>query len=200
DRCPNDPEDKDGFQDEDGCPDPDNDADGIPDVVDKCPNEKETFNGFEDEDGCPDKGKVIIEENNILILEKINFETGSSKILPESFGIVEAVATTLTHHPEFTLVEVQGHADERSDDKYNLRLTQERANAVVDALVSKGVDRSKLRSMGYGEYCPLDPAHNAPAWEKNRRVEFKVVKTDKGPTNVDLGCEKARSKGVKPPP
>lgn len=54
DKCPNDPEDKDGFQDDDGCPDPDNDADGIPDRVDKCPNEPENFNGYQDDDGCPD--------------------------------------------------------------------------------------------------------------------------------------------------
>lgn len=54
DRCPKDPEDRDGFQDEDGCPDPDNDADGIPDVNDKCPNEAEDKDGFQDEDGCPD--------------------------------------------------------------------------------------------------------------------------------------------------
>ncbi|QDE70500.1 cell envelope biogenesis protein OmpA [Myxococcus xanthus] len=54
DACPTEPEDKDGFQDEDGCPDPDNDADGIPDTADTCPNEPETVNGFEDSDGCPD--------------------------------------------------------------------------------------------------------------------------------------------------
>jgi len=54
DKCPNEPEDKDGFQDEDGCPDPDNDGDGIPDAVDKCPNEPEDKDGFQDEDGCPD--------------------------------------------------------------------------------------------------------------------------------------------------
>jgi hypothetical protein len=56
DQCPNEPEDKDGFQDEDGCPDPDNDGDGIPDAQDKCPNEPETFNGIDDDDGCPDVG------------------------------------------------------------------------------------------------------------------------------------------------
>jgi outer membrane protein W len=54
DKCPNEPEDKDGFQDEDGCPDPDNDGDGIPDAMDKCPNEPEDKDGFQDEDGCPD--------------------------------------------------------------------------------------------------------------------------------------------------
>jgi outer membrane protein OmpA-like peptidoglycan-associated protein len=55
DRCPNEPEDRDGFQDDDGCPDPDNDGDGIPDAKDKCPNEPETKNGYKDADGCPDK-------------------------------------------------------------------------------------------------------------------------------------------------
>jgi OmpA-OmpF porin, OOP family len=54
DKCPTEPEDKDGFQDEDGCPDPDNDQDGILDKQDKCPNEPEDKDGFEDEDGCPD--------------------------------------------------------------------------------------------------------------------------------------------------
>ena len=54
DRCPLEPEDKDGFEDEDGCPDPDNDLDGIPDTVDKCPNDPEDHDGFQDEDGCPD--------------------------------------------------------------------------------------------------------------------------------------------------
>ncbi|WP_437325394.1 OmpA family protein [Sorangium sp. So ce381] len=200
DQCPNDPEDKDDFEDEDGCPEPDNDRDGIPDVVDKCPNDPETFNGLEDEDGCPDKGSVVIEENNIVILEKIQFATGSAEILPESFGIVQAVAETLKHHPEFTMIEVQGHADERSADAYNLKLTQARADAVAAALAQRGVNKDSVRSMGYGEYCPIDPAHNAAAWEKNRRVEFKVVRTDKGPTNVELGCALARSKGVNPPP
>jgi outer membrane protein OmpA-like peptidoglycan-associated protein len=54
DKCPTEPEDKDGFQDEDGCPDLDNDQDGIPDQTDKCPNQPEDKDGFEDEDGCPD--------------------------------------------------------------------------------------------------------------------------------------------------
>jgi outer membrane protein OmpA-like peptidoglycan-associated protein len=54
DRCPDTPEDKDGFQDTDGCPDLDNDADGIPDTADKCPNVPEDRDGFEDADGCPE--------------------------------------------------------------------------------------------------------------------------------------------------
>ena len=200
DQCPNDPEDKDGFEDKDGCPDPDNDKDGIPDVVDKCPNEPETFNGFEDEDGCPDKGLVVIDKDNILILKKIKFKTASAEILPESNEILDAVATTLVHHPEFTLIEVAGHADERATDEYNLKLTQDRVNSVMNALIKRNVNKSLLRAKGYGEFCPEDPGHNEEAWEKNRRVEFKIVKTKDGPTNVELGCQNAAIKGVKPDP
>lgn len=54
DKCPDDPEDYDGYMDTDGCPDTDNDNDGIPDAVDQCPNEPEDKDGFQDEDGCPD--------------------------------------------------------------------------------------------------------------------------------------------------
>ena len=54
DKCPNEPEDKDGFQDADGCPDPDNDKDGIPEVEDQCPHEPEDQDGFQDAAGCPD--------------------------------------------------------------------------------------------------------------------------------------------------
>ncbi|HYQ00492.1 MAG TPA: OmpA family protein [Polyangiaceae bacterium] len=199
DSCPDDAEDKDGFEDTDGCPDPDNDKDQIPDVKDKCPNEPETYNGFQDQDGCPDKGKVIIEGNDIVILEKVQFETGSAKILPQSNGILDAVAATLKGHPEFTVLEVAGHADERNTDAYNLNLTRLRAAAVMDALKSRGVQSNRLVSQGYGEYCPLDAASNPAAWEKNRRVEFKVVKTEDGLTGVDRGCETARDKGVIPP-
>lgn len=55
DECPDDPEDFDGYQDEDGCPDLDNDGDGIADIDDECPNEAEDFDDYQDEDGCPEE-------------------------------------------------------------------------------------------------------------------------------------------------
>ena len=54
DRCPGQAEDFDGFQDEDGCPDPDNDGDGIADALDRCPDVAEDLDGYQDDDGCPD--------------------------------------------------------------------------------------------------------------------------------------------------
>ena len=197
DQCPNDPEDKDGFEDEDGCPDLDNDKDRIPDVKDACPNEPETYNGYKDEDGCPDKGDVIVDKGAILILKKIMFKTGSADILPVSFDILDQVAGTMKGHPEILLIEVAGHADERANDDYNLKLTQARVDNVVKALTERGVEPARLRSKGYGEYCPEDPRHNAAAWEKNRRVEFKIVKQKGGMEQEPvLGCENAEKHRV----
>ena len=108
------------------------------------------------------------------------------------------MAATINNNPQIDMIEVQGHADERGDDDYNLRLTSDRAAAVVTCLVKKGVKTKKMRSMGYGEYCPVDKGHNEPAWEKNRRVEFKVLSIDGNPTGVQVSCDKAQMMGVKP--
>lgn len=200
DACPNVPEDKDGFQDEDGCPDLDNDQDRIPDLEDKCPDDPETYNGLDDQDGCPDQGRVIVEGTDIIILDKVQFATNSAKILPASEPIIEAVAATLAGHPEFLVVEVAGHADERGADHHNLNLTRARAAAVEAALRARGVAASRLVSQGYGEYCPVDSKRNPEAYEKNRRVEFKIVKNQQeGLTKVERGCPAAVAAGVKPP-
>ena len=64
----------------------------------------------------------------------------------------------------------------------------------------RGVHPTRLRSKGYGEWCPEEPGHDETAGEKNRRVEFKIVKTLDGPTGVQLGCEAATKKGARPDP
>jgi outer membrane protein OmpA-like peptidoglycan-associated protein len=193
DLCPNDPEDFDGFEDGDGCPDVDNDSDRILDVDDHCPNDPETYNGYQDEDGCPDKGLVILEDTQITILEKVYFETDSAIIMARSFPLLDAVAATLNASPQIMLVEIQGHADERGSDGYNIKLTRARAASVMNALIERGVLKGRLRSAGYGERCPVDPKSNAAAWEKNRRVEFKIIETDAGPTGVEVTCPRGRS-------
>jgi OOP family OmpA-OmpF porin len=176
DLCPNDPEDKDGFEDQDGCPDPDNDHDRIPDKDDKCPNEPETYNGFQDEDGCPDRGRVVVTDTSIEILDVIYFDYNSDKIQSRSFPILDAVAATLQGNPSIQLIEIQGHTDERGDDAYNLDLSDRRAKSVMRYLVGKGVDEKRLTAQGYGETQPLDRAHNEKAWAKNRRVAFLIIK------------------------
>jgi len=176
DLCPNDPEDKDGFEDKDGCPDPDNDKDRILDVDDKCPNEPETYNGYQDEDGCPDKGRVVVHKGRIEILDKIYFETDKAIIKPVSYPILDAIGATLKGNPQILLIEIQGHADERGADSYNMRLTDDRAHAVMKYFTNKGVEGNRLKAKGYGETRPVDKNHNEEAWSKNRRVEFVILK------------------------
>jgi outer membrane protein OmpA-like peptidoglycan-associated protein len=176
DACPDDPEDHDRFEDEDGCPDPDNDRDRILDVVDKCPNEPEVYNGFEDVDGCPDRGRVIVRRGAIEILDKIYFETNKAIIKEISFGLLDAIAATIQGNPQILAIEIQGHADERAPDDYNLRLTDERAHSVLRYLVDKGVAPSRISAKGYGETRPVCKEHNEPCWTQNRRVEFVILK------------------------
>jgi outer membrane protein OmpA-like peptidoglycan-associated protein len=176
DLCPDEPEDVDGFEDEDGCPDPDNDKDRILDVDDSCPLEPETYNGVEDEDGCPDRGRVVVTDTKIEILDKVYFEYNKAIIKSESFPILDAVAATLEGNPDIRLVEIQGHTDERGGDAYNLKLSDDRANSVMQYLADKGIEESRLQAQGYGETQPVDPRSNEEAWAKNRRVEFLILK------------------------
>ncbi|MBZ4331842.1 Ig-like domain-containing protein [Corallococcus sp. AS-1-12] len=179
DRCPTAAEDKDGFEDEDGCPDPDNDKDGIPDADDQCPLEAEVINGVNDEDGCPDKGesKVRLEGSRIVILDKVYFATGKDVILPRSFPLLAQVASILRAHPELERVRVEGHTDSQGDDAKNLDLSQRRANTVRDWLVKGGIAAQRLEAVGYGETKPVDTNATAKGRENNRRVEFNVLKT-----------------------
>jgi outer membrane protein OmpA-like peptidoglycan-associated protein len=184
DLCPNEPEDKDGFEDQDGCPDPDNDNDRILDADDACPRRDgetakktaETYNGVDDTDGCPDRGRVVVTDTKIEILDKIYFEYDSDVIQKRSFGILDAIVATMQGNPDIRLVEIQGHTDERGSDAYNLDLSDRRAASVRRYLVDHGVDAKRLQSQGYGESQPIAQGKGEAAWAKNRRVEFLILK------------------------
>ncbi|HUH06151.1 MAG TPA: OmpA family protein [Kofleriaceae bacterium] len=184
DLCPNDPEDFDEFEDKDGCPDPDNDGDRILDEDDQCPGKDgqtreetaEVYNGIDDEDGCPDRGRVVLTDTKIEILDKVYFEYNKAVIKSQSFPILDAVAATLDGNPDIKLIEIQGHTDERGGDKYNLELSDKRAASVRKYLEEKGIASDRLQSQGYGESQPIDNRRNEEAWAANRRVEFLILK------------------------
>ena len=200
DECPNDPEDIDGFEDKNGCPDPDNDQDRILDVDDKCPDNPEVYNGKDDTDGCPDQGDVILQGDSIRILKKVYFEYDSANIKKVSYDILNAVAETIKNNPQIDLVEIGGHADQNGSDKYNLKLTEDRAASVKRYLLGKGVKEKSVISQGYGEYCPVEEGNTEAINEKNRRVEFKVLVTAGIPTGARRGCEKSEKNGITPAP
>ena len=178
DKCPNDAEDYNRFQDDDGCPEGvvDADADGIFDNVDACPTEPENKNDYLDEDGCPDvkPQNVRVTEERIYIEQRINFETGKARILPDSFGILNAVAQVLKDYPKIR-VRVEGHTDNQGSDPVNLKLSDARAKSVADYLVAQGVARDRLEPKGLGETTPLDTNNTAAGRANNRRVEFHIL-------------------------
>lgn len=179
DRCPNDPEDRDGFQDQDGCPDRDNDSDGIPDTRDSCENEPEDLDNYQDDDGCPEPGPepvtVTRTESRLLLSQRIFFDYNNDAIRPVSLPILTEVARTLRANPDITLLRVEGHTDEQGNAQYNLDLSYRRARAVVEYLVSQGVERSRLDYQGYGSQRPVGQDSSEDSYALNRRVEFIIV-------------------------
>lgn len=171
DQCPLEPEDFDGFEDEDGCPDLDNDGDGIPDTEDQCPLDAETFNGIDDEDGCPDKIRVL--DGQIATLEPIFFEYNSDKIQSRSEPLLIEMARVIQQRENLGMISIEGHTDERGPEEYNMALSQKRAESVRAFLIGAGVDPNRLRAIGYGETRLLNTDGTDAAHAMNRRVEFR---------------------------
>jgi len=176
DQCPLVAEDADAYQDEDGCPELDNDADHIPDTKDLCPNEAEVLNGIADNDGCPDSESVRVVGDKIELDQKIHFWTNSHIIRAMSYPVLDKLARFLLEHPEYVHVDVEGHADQRGDETFNLDLSRRRARSIAEFLVKRGVAEARLSSDGFGSSRPLVDAHNEGAWFMNRRVEFIVTR------------------------
>jgi len=153
-----------------GCPEAaameaDSDGDTVPDDKDKCPH---TSPGVQvDENGCQ-----IIEER--LLLKGINFRTGSSQILPESYKVLENAVEILKANPEMK-VEVQGYTDNRGKTASNVRLSNARAKAVYTYLVKKGIAAKRLTYKGYGPNNPIADNKTPEGRAQNRRIEFKVI-------------------------
>lgn len=190
-------------------PPADSDGDGVPDDKDACKDKAGKANDDAAKNGCPEPAKlamapvqkVEIVGNEVKIKEKIMFDLGKATIKPESDKLIDEIATVLKEKgQDIDLIEVGGHADKQGEDKANVKLTQERAKAVVEALVKRGVDAKKLRGKGYGEFCPEDTGDTPDAHEKNRRVQFAILKVKGKKTDMKLGCDAAVKAGVKPDP
>jgi len=203
DSCPNDPEDRDGFEDDDGCAENDNDNDRIADSIDACPMEAEDADGFEDDDGCPDPDNdkdgfadasdacpleygvapdgcpkkynlVVVTEKKIEIKQTVYFDTNKATIKRVSYPLLDEVAQALLDNPTIK-VEVQGHTDSQGNDKFNLKLSQNRANSVRTYLIGKGVAADRMVAKGYGENVMIADNRTAEGRAQNRRVEFVIT-------------------------
>jgi OOP family OmpA-OmpF porin len=151
----------------------DTDGDGVPDRLDNCPREK----GPAENQGCPRARRqvVVLREDRIEILEKVYFSPGKARIEARSKRLLDQVAGVLKSHPELVRIQVEGHTDDRGSASFNQTLSQARAEAVVRALVQRGISPQRLVARGFGLGRPVTSNATRQGREKNRRVEFRVV-------------------------
>jgi OmpA-OmpF porin, OOP family len=179
DKCPNTPTGV--VVDAAGCP-LDSDGDGVPDYLDKCPN---TPTGVQvDADGCPikkDRDTVIIKQpaeiESLILSGDTNFEFNKANLLPNAYSVLDSLVGTMKRHPGYVW-EIGGHTDGIGSAKYNYRLSKQRAQAVVDYLVSKGIASNNLTIVGYGKDKPIATNDTNEGRSMNRRVEIKLISKD----------------------
>ncbi|OQP58052.1 hypothetical protein A3860_06895 [Niastella vici] len=183
DDCPNDP----GPRTFCGCPD--TDGDGIPDNKDKCPKEP----GIIEYIGCPAptvkmpapviKIDTLTKTSTIdsittamnKLAEQIYFETDKATLTPASTHSLITIVALLKIQP-FSLLQIEGHTDNTGTIERNVQLSEERANSVLEYLVSAGIDRKKLTIKGFGATMPVADNTTPEGRAKNRRTVFVLYK------------------------
>ncbi len=162
-----------------GCPIPDTDGDGVNDEIDHCKDVPGTAANH----GCPENAKTtnpevtttnVTEEMTKTVNEaanKVLFKQSQSDLSPESKSALDAIAAVLQSNPSLHL-KIEGHASKEGEHFINMGLSNSRANAVRDYLVSKGIDKARFAVAYFGSDVPVtnDPAKQA----MNRRVEMKL--------------------------
>jgi peptidoglycan-associated lipoprotein len=114
------------------------------------------------------KAAAILRE---LQIADIHFDFDKYNLKPEAQEVLKAAAPAYMKYTNYNLV-VEGHCDERGTAEYNLALGEKRATEAAKFLTDLGVDKSRLKTISYGEEMPLDKEHNEEAWAKNRRAHF----------------------------
>ena len=162
DKCPQQAENKNGVEDEDGCPDP---AVLDPDRITDSP---------------PDPSAPLTLEQVVTLPAPIEFKFDTAIMLPGAEVYLLQVLDILKKHPEVEKLEIQGHTSAEGGPEYNLRLSNDRAKAVYQWLVDHGIDGQRLVPRGYGLTVPLFPNDTEQHRQRNRRVQFRMLQQAPG--------------------
>ena len=162
DECPNEA----GPAENNGCPWPDKDGDGVPDKDDLCPE----LVGTVANNGCPEVTESV--RKALLDYAKtILFDTGKATIKPASEEVLTNIADILDDYPNVQF-RIEGHTDSTGSEKTNQRLSQERAQSVMNYLIEKGIPSERMTAVGYGEERPIADNNTREGRRTNRRVEI----------------------------
>ena len=168
DNCPN----VSGPRANGGCPWPDSDGDSVLDKDDDCPSEA----GSVANNGCPE---IYPSDEALAQLvdysRTINFAFDSAKFTDGTPPVLDAIVEILMAYPKANF-SVEGHCDSKGSLKVNQKISDKRANAVVDYLTKSGIAASRLTAKGFGESTPIDTNNTRAGRANNRRVEIILVK------------------------
>ena len=157
-----------GHVDSVGC-ELDSDKDGVPDYLDLCPQ----VPGIVENKGCPEMKREV---RQLLqkAMQGIEFETGKAAIKKKSFALLDKIALIFIENSNY-VIEVQGHTDNTGKAEVNKKISQQRADQVMQYLVKKGVPAERMTAVGYGQDMPIADNSTKAGRQKNRRVEFKIT-------------------------
>lgn len=147
-----------------------------PPAIDRDPDvirDRET--GCEGEpQGCEIAAHIFLKNDRIVLEERVLFETDRAALKAEAKDAIAQILAAWGQHPEWRRLTIEGHADMRGTDLYNLELSRQRADAVRAALIQLGADAMKVDALGYGRTRPRDLDTTEAAHQHNRRVEFVI--------------------------
>jgi len=110
----------------------------------------------------------------VMRLDNLIFDRGRAKISPASYPELDEIAKMLISYPKM-IIQLEGHTDFRGDPKENMKLSQERVDAVKTYLLSKGVNKSKVKTKAFGGTSPISRENTEEAHTVNRRVEARIL-------------------------
>lgn len=122
----------------------------------------------------PKPALVVLREDRIQLKQQVHFAAGKALILPDSNALLDQV-TEVIRRAGLKVLRIEGHTDSLGDKAANLKLSRDRASVVLESLVQRGIERSRLVVEGFGDARPLAPNLTARGRELNRRVEFAIV-------------------------
>lgn len=176
-------------------PPSDRDQDGVVDAEDVCPSVPGVRTDDPATNGCPPHDEVRVVDDHIEYDDVILFDTASPLVTRESWPTIHKLAKFISDNADIGKVDIEGHADERGTDEYNLKLSAERAQSVLSLLVRFGVDPSRLTADAYGKSRPRSPGHTEDDWRQNRRVDFVLTRAAHAPQAATSTLGSAEKRG-----
>ncbi|HVK77270.1 MAG TPA: OmpA family protein [Kofleriaceae bacterium] len=157
------------------------DLDPLRDRLTSCRELAAVLAGGTPGDGCAVEGDVVVHHDRIVLSEQVLFELNRARVRRRARPVIAAIARMWTDRSPDARLVVEGHADVRGPDDFNVWLSQERAVRARAALIAAGVAAARIDAVGRGTAQPRDPGRDEAAHARNRRVEFVIVHAGAAP-------------------